>query len=97
MPHAHEIEVIWCTVYLHWRIEESMTQKRVKFCYGANGKAATPCWLSVTGCTGIVADELNKIQGSHQWSRVHACRIEVVWCPVYLLFAYRRIHDTKHR
>jgi hypothetical protein len=28
---------------------------------------------------------------------VHACRIEVVWCPVYLLFAYRRIHDTKHR
>lgn len=28
VPHAHGIEVVWCTVYLHWLIEESMTQKK---------------------------------------------------------------------
>jgi tRNA (guanine9-N1)-methyltransferase len=51
----------------------------VKFCYGANGKAATPCQLSVTSCRGIVADELDKIQGSQQWfiNKEERCWLQV--------------------
>jgi tRNA (guanine9-N1)-methyltransferase len=51
----------------------------VKFCYGANGKAATPCRLSVTSCRGIVADELDKIQGSQQWfiNKEERCWLQV--------------------
>jgi tRNA (guanine9-N1)-methyltransferase len=51
----------------------------VKFCYGTNGKAATPCRLSVTSCRGIVADELDKIQGSQQWfiNKEERCWLQV--------------------
>ncbi|KAH9576343.1 hypothetical protein CY35_01G156600 [Sphagnum magellanicum] len=57
----------------------SSLMQQVKFCYGANGKAATPCRLSVTSCRGIVADELDKIQGSQQWfiNKEERCWLQV--------------------
>jgi tRNA (guanine9-N1)-methyltransferase len=78
--YACRIEVVWCPVYLlfaYRRIHDKKTQ--VKFCYGANGKAATPCRLSVTSCRGIVADELDKIQGSQQWfiNKEERCWLQV--------------------
>ncbi|CAM6019982.1 unnamed protein product [Sphagnum balticum] len=57
----------------------SSLMQQVKFCYGANGKAAMPCRLSVTSCRGIVADELDKIQGSQQWfiNKEERCWLQV--------------------